>query len=173
MTKHIVHCRVCKEAFDAKEEDRDIEWVMPSRNWYYHKTCYTSWKECKDNKNEDDWILLIYDFIARDVKGEYSYMQCEAQRKKFVTARMTNKGIYYSLYWFYIVKKNRWNPDYGLGIIPHIYKDATNYWIRKESAKTGIVAQIERLAREKKETTPIEIKKKVRNRKKKVIKMPD
>ena len=37
MAKHIVICRCCKQKFDAQIEDKDKIWVMPSKNYYYHK----------------------------------------------------------------------------------------------------------------------------------------
>ena len=40
MAKHIVQCRICKEKFDTSQLIKDIDWVMPSKNWYYHKNCY-------------------------------------------------------------------------------------------------------------------------------------
>ena len=34
---HIVTCRICKAKIDT---DSSTNWVMPSKNYYYHKTCY-------------------------------------------------------------------------------------------------------------------------------------
>ena len=51
----MAQCRVCKELIDKTKDD----WVMPSRNYYYHKTCYDSWKKAKYS-NDDDYIDLIF-----------------------------------------------------------------------------------------------------------------
>ena len=45
MAKHLVICRACKERFDAQLAGADIEWVMPSKGWYYHKSCYENLKK--------------------------------------------------------------------------------------------------------------------------------
>ena len=171
MAAHFVHCRTCKLKFDAKVEEENIEWVRPSKNFYYHKKCYEEWK-ASDNKSDDDWVLMIYDFIARDLKGAYNWQMIEAQRTKFVAQRMTNKGIYYSLYWYFITKNSKWREEYGIGIVPSIYKEATSYWTDRESKKAGIVEQIEKLAREKMEADPIKIAP-TTSRKKKQIKAPE
>jgi hypothetical protein len=36
-------CRVCKEKIDKTKDD----WIMPSKNYYYHKSCYKSWKKAE------------------------------------------------------------------------------------------------------------------------------
>lgn len=156
MAPHLVHCRTCRAQFDAKADEENIEWLRPSKNFYYHKKCYEEWKSSA-NHTDEDWMLMIYDFIARDLKGSYNWGMIEAQRNKCIAQRMTNKGIYYSLYWYFITKNNKWKEEYGIGIVPSIYKEATSYWIDKEVKKTGIVEQIERLAREKMIQEPIKI----------------
>ena len=68
---NIVHCRVCKEEIDRNIDPDGKTWIMTSKNYFYHKTCYDSWKKAKYS-NDDDYIDLIYDFIARDLKVSYS-----------------------------------------------------------------------------------------------------
>ena len=79
---HNVMCRACKKYFDIDKTPRE-EWMMPSKNWYYHTQCYSDWKHNQD-ATDDDWSLLIYDFLARDLKVSYNYHMCEAQRQKFL-----------------------------------------------------------------------------------------
>lgn len=141
---HIVQCRTCKKYFDTEKIPKD-EWIMPSKNWYYHTRCYTDWKNNHDNATDDDWAMLIYDFLARDLKVSYNYHLCEAQRKKFLKEnRFTNKGIYFSLKYFYEIKHNSWDKgNGGIGIIPYIYKDATEYWTDLEWKRRGFMKAIE------------------------------
>lgn len=145
MAKHIVKCRVCKEKFDAQIEDENTLWVMPSRNFYYHKDCYEKWKQDKEG-NETNWVELIYDFIARDIKGKYNWHQIEKQRIKFLNEGMTNKGIYFALYWYFLLKKHTWIEKYGIGIVPSIYKQSTAYWVDKNKKSNAVMEQIEQLA---------------------------
>ena len=144
----IVHCRVCKGDIDRNADPDGNEWLMASKNYYYHKTCYESWKKGQMS-NDEDYVDLIYDFIARDLKVSYDYHMCEAQRKKYIKEnQMTNKGILFALKYFYEVKHGDWSKGHGgIGIIPFIYTDACAYWSALEHKTTGIIADIERQMR--------------------------
>lgn len=67
-------CRICKQEIDKELDD----WVMPSRNWYYHKICYENFKKEKEVKSDEDYIDLIFDYIARDLKVSYDYHKIKA-----------------------------------------------------------------------------------------------
>ena len=144
MAKHIVMCRICKKYFDTDILSPD-EWIMPSKNYYYHAKCYQDWKDTTTNKADDDWSMLIYDFLARDLKVSYNYHMCEAQRQKFIKEnKCTNKGIYFTLKYFYEVKHNSWDKgNGGIGIVPYVYKEATEYWTDQEWKKHGFMQAIE------------------------------
>lgn len=163
-------CRACRERFNPKEEEKDKSWVMPSKNWYYHKECYEDWRESKED-TEDNWIDLIYDLIARDLKGAYNWHQIESQRKKFVKQNMTNKGIYFTLYWYFYIKKRPWEGKYGIGIVPSIYQQATAYWVDKAQKRHGILDQIEELAKARKKEKVVvgEPRRKRRHQRKAVV----
>lgn len=157
---HIVKCRVCGNKFDAVEDEINKVWIMPSRNYYYHKDCYETWKQKDTPKEEADWELLIYDLLARDLQVKYNYHMIESQRKKFISQKnFTNKGIYYALYWHHIIRKQPWKEEYGIGIIANIYYNAANFWVGTESRSKGIVKQIENFAMEKRATYVIDAKK--------------
>jgi hypothetical protein len=70
---------------------------------------------------------------------------CEAQRKKFLKEnRFTNKGIYFTLKYFYEIKHNAWDKgNGGIGIVPYVYKEATEYWTDQEWKKRGFLKAIE------------------------------
>lgn len=154
---HKVKCRICGLEFDIDKIDQS-EWIQPTPRWYYHTRCYRDWKVSGDHTDED-WILLIYDFIARDLKKPYDYHVCEAQRKKYVSQnKFTNKGIYFALKYFYEVKNGDWEKSHNsIGIIPYIYKESCEYWIQLEMHKRGTMQEIERQVRER-ETLPIQIR---------------
>ena len=139
---HMVMCRVCHERFDCEKE----EFVMPSKNFYYHKKCYESWRASDLNNAEDEaWIDRIYDFIAHDLKQSYDWHKCEVQRERFTKQNgFTNKGIYFTLKYFYEIKGGDWKKGYeGIGIVPYIYKEATEYWVNRERRENGIMKAIE------------------------------
>ena len=47
-------CRVCKQVIDKSKDD----WILPSKNYYYHKTCYGKFKEGKEIKSDADYETL-------------------------------------------------------------------------------------------------------------------
>ena len=56
----MAHCRICKEEIDKEKDD----WIMPVKNWYYHRTCYETWKQSTPATDEE-YRAFIFDFIAR------------------------------------------------------------------------------------------------------------
>ena len=162
----IVHCRICKEPINKEKE---TDWINPVRNFYYHKSCYESWKN-SEPKDDESWIGFIYDFISRDLKVPYDYWICEAQRKKFLKDNMTNKGIFFALKYFYEVQHHDWNKGHGgIGIVPYIYTESCTYWANKERINRGLLQQIEEQMKESHDRGAKTIR---RKRKKKPIK-PD
>ena len=155
----IVHCRVCGGDIDRNIDLEGKEWIMASRNYFYHRKCYEDWKHAVPATDEE-YHDYIYDFISRDLKVPYDYHMCEAQRKKFLKEKMTNKGIFFALKYFYDIKHNDWDKGHGgIGIVPFIYTESCNYWVKREQQSAGTVAEIERQMREAAERTKIKIKK--------------
>lgn len=139
-----VHCRVCGGAINRDVEIENVDWIMPSRNYFYHKKCYEDWKSKEEREKDEFWIDMIYDYIARDLKIPYNYFMCEKQRMSFVKRRMTNKGIYFALKWFIEVKKGSMEKSNGgIGIIPYIYEESCNYWIGQEKKHKGFLEELE------------------------------
>ena len=145
-------CRICGATINPKKEIEGVDWCRPSVNYYYHVKCYEDWKVSKPSK-DDEWIPLIYDFLSRDLKVTYNYFLCETQRKKYIKEnKFTNKGIYFTLKYFYEIKKNQWDKGHGgIGIIPYTYKDSVNYWIEQEHKKRGFIEAIETQLKERSE----------------------
>lgn len=143
--KHIVKCRLCKQPFEAQPEGEGIIWVMPSKNWYYHKNCYDNWiKNVGDNVDEKDWPKYIYDFLKHTVQLDYDWYLCEAQRKKMLKENnFTNKGIYFALRYFYEIKHGDKEKSHGgIGIVPYIYGESAQYWIDREKKNKGTIENI-------------------------------
>lgn len=139
MAKHVVKCRYCGKQFDTNEE----EFVCPSRNFYYHVQCYAEFKQ-PGSKKEVKWDDLIYDFIAHDLKKSYDYFLCEAQRKKLLKAGCTDKGIYFALRYFYLIRNGDWEKgNGGIGIVEYIYEESAAYWAKVEQQRAGLLQAIE------------------------------
>lgn len=162
----MAECRICKQIIDKEKDD----WIMPSKNYYFHRKCYEDWKKSEPLVDEQ-WRSFIYDFISRDLKVPYNYHMCEAQINKFMKEhKMTMKGIYFTLKYFYGVKKHDWNKGHGgLGIVPYVYNEACSYWVAQEKLTKGIVADIERQMREATDRyKKVVVRKPVPNKKSKV-----
>ena len=98
---------------------------------------------------------------------KYDYYMCEAQRKKFISEnKMTNKGIFFTLKYFYDVKGGSWDRSHGgIGIVPFIYNEACNYWVKKEKSDNGIIARIEQQIKEARQRDKKIVRKKGRKQK--------
>lgn len=169
MGKHIVHCRVCKEEIDINHE---TNWIQPSKRWYYHKECYHNWKNSNPSTDEE-WVALIYDYLARDLKVKYDYFLCEAQRKKFIkNHNCTSKGIFFALKYFYEVKGNSWDKGHGgIGIVPYVYRDSCLYWSNQERRSRGACDRIVQQTRQNIEKEKRTVKKQRKRKNNKALNM--
>ena len=142
-----VMCRACKGHFDRNKLIENVDWVMPSKNWYYHKQCYENWiansNNVKAQLEDESFIPFIYSFFSQDLKVSYDYLKCESQRKNFLKKRMTNKGIYFTLKYYYEILGNSWDKSQGgIGIVPYVYSDATQYWTERVAKDNDIMEKI-------------------------------
>ena len=143
-----VKCRVCKKTIDRNIEVEGTDWVQPSRNFYYHKSCYESFKNEKESNDSELWFDRIFDYFSHDLKIPYNFMKCRQQIKEYLKKGYTTKGIYFALKYFYEIKKG--DPEKcqgGIGIVPYIYNESAEYWtnqtFRNKEVLNNIIAQIE------------------------------
>ena len=141
-------CRVCHYPIDKTKEE-GVDWIQPSKGWYFHKDCYETWKATP--ATDDDWVDMIYDFLARDLKVKYEYHMCQAQIENFWKKKKINpKCIYFTLKYFYEIKGNSWDKGHGgIGIVPYVFDDAKAYWIAQERKKRGFMKELEEQAKER------------------------
>lgn len=148
MADKVYTCRKCHKQFTAKEEEREITWHARSRGYYYHMSCWNEYIQKDNDKNSDEWLDLIFDLITRELHGTYDYFKVKAQAEGFVNkGGFSMKGIYFTLYWFFIVHKGEYKPEYGIAIVPHVYEQSSAYWLEQESKRQGIMAEIEKIKR--------------------------
>lgn len=144
MAQHIVTCRVCREKFDTAT----AEWVMPSKNWYYHKKCYEDFgKKAVSIESEIDdnlWFDAGWRLLHKEHRLDLDFLKFNAQWQSFLTKKMTSKGIYFALRYFYNVKKgNGERAEGGIGIVPYIYDESCKYWINRNKIEADLVKKIE------------------------------
>ena len=160
MAKKIVHCRVCGEAFDRNSLIEGIDWIMPSKNYYYHKSCYENYQHSKTDihskLSDEKWFDVMWDYLRKDLKMELNYYKIKSQWDNFLGKKMTAKGIFFTLKYFYEIKKaDRTKSEYGIGIVPHIYNEGCSYWQERESREKGICTAIEQQMMERRKQKTI------------------
>jgi hypothetical protein len=136
---HKVKCFYCQEIFDA-----DIEpYEKVNARRYAHEECYFN-----NHKTDDDFIDLIYFYLKDEIfigleKAKNWWAVCDRQRKDFLAKNpeYSNEGIYYSLKYYYEVKRGSAVKSEGrIGIVPYVYEDAQDYFKGKE-LKNKILTQ--------------------------------
>ena len=140
---HIVTCRICKAKIDT---DSSTNWVMPSKNYYYHKTCYDDFGKKKGAIQEGDLMIELDDemWFTKDLKMIPTFYKLSSQWKSFIKKGMTAKGIYFTLRYFYEINKgDTKKSENGIGIVPFIYDEATCYWGERNQRDKGICDRIE------------------------------
>ena len=155
----LVECRICKSKdIDRNTQIEGVDWGGRWIIWNYNKSCYDNWKQSTPATDEE-YREFIFDFIARDLKVSYDYHMCKAQIDKFVKEnKMTVKGIFFALKYFYEIKGGDWNKGHGgIGIVPFIYNEACTYWYNREKKTKGVVAEIERQMRDAENRTKKEV----------------
>ena len=156
MAAHIVHCRVCKGKIDINSEQN---WCKPANRMYYHTSCYNDFakKNVKLENGEglsieaedDFWRTAVYDYFRKDLKISLNYPKFISQWNNFLKKGRTAKGIYFTLRYFYeIVKGDPKKSENGIGIVPHIYNEGTEYWGNRNQRDKGICARIEEQIRQ-------------------------
>ena len=148
----VVHCRLCGNDINKANVE---SWVMPSKNWYYHKECYETWakkkkgvNDLKHNADESVWKEAIYDYLKKDLKIDLDFSKFHSQFENFLAKGYTPKGIFFTLKYIYDIKKcDTTKAQGGIGLVSHLYNEGCNYWCKKEIENKGIcdriVAQLE------------------------------
>ena len=142
MAQHMVKCLFCGKMFDAQDDGKDKIWYKPRTNRYAHIECG---KEHEANKTQDEKDYeTLYKYVKEEQKDNFDYVKfqriVDTWKKEY---NYTYNGMYYTLIYFYEVKKNSKEKfrNGSIGIIPFCYKDAQKYYydiyIASQRAGTG------------------------------------
>lgn len=169
-----VHCRACGKAINRNLEVESIDWVMPSKNFFYHVKCYNDWAKKNDEvhavASKEEWYQALLYYLNHIIKAPIDYKKLKSQWNKYTSQKTkTPKGVYFAVKYFYEVQHgDKEKSQGGIGIISYIYEDSCRYWHEKEEKDEGIVARIEQQAaafvEQQKEQTIIKRQKKDRQR---------
>ena len=141
----LVKCRICGKPIDRNTASPD-EWIMPSRNFFYHSKCYSSWKSNMKDLADDlpNWESLLFDYIVHEMRQSYSFFQIHSQIGKFIKEnQFTGKGIYLTFRYLIEIKKLPYEEKYGIGAVKNYYWDAAKYWNERDSKQHDVLQLIE------------------------------
>jgi len=135
-TKKVI-CKYCKIPFYKEQE----EWIKISTR-YAHKACYEkAQKETLDLRKITDLVKDLY------APYEPNWATIGSQLKRYKDEGMTYEGIYHTLIYFFVIKKNDIHKSAGVGIVPYIYNKAKAYYKNTDNiyTKTAKVEKQEKL----------------------------
>lgn len=142
MAKHMVICPHCHEKFDANSE----EYVLISRR-YWHKHCREEF-EANQSKEEKD-LELLFKYCSELFGKEFNFPTTKRLIDKYHSEyQYTYSGILRTLKYWYEVKQHDTDKANGtIGIVPHQYQEAYNYyysiWLANQSNKPKILQNYE------------------------------
>lgn len=116
-----VECIYCKKPMHRIKDDC----VLVSNGKYAHKNCaeLESKRELTDQEKLDQYIMKLF-------KIEYVNPRIKKQISDYIVQyNFSYSGIMKALIYFFEIKGNPIEKaNNGIGIVPHIYKDAYNYY---------------------------------------------
>lgn len=148
-----VMCRACHERFNKNILIENVDWVMPSTNMYYHKSCYERWINQQSTLEADltneEWFEALKYYLNHIIKAPIDYKKLTSQWKNFLKQKKTAKGIYFTMRYYYdTMKGDKTKSQGGIGIVSLIYQDSCNYWQERFRHDATIIDKIEQQARE-------------------------
>lgn len=160
---HILKCKYCGETMDI-----DVVPVRKIGTRYAHLNCteYTL--------NQDAQREKLREYINLLFKGDVDWSRVGKQINMFNNQGYTLKGIYYTLQYLYVIKKEDIKKaNRGIGIIPYKYNEAREYYRREHNTYTIAKKVSENTIKVKTKTTSqiLISKKKEEEKKKKLLNM--
>ena len=114
-------CFWCHEAIYPYQSD--VMEMPQLKGKYVHRKC------AEIHPADEKEKLLVYLIQTYDLKEGYIIPKYMMQLQEYAkTYQFTYSGMLKTLQYWHEVKKQPFNPNYGLGIIPHLYNEARNYY---------------------------------------------
>jgi len=135
---HKVKCPVCEERFYKSE----VDYVKKGKR-YYHKECM---KKVEDTKDANSLVYKeeLFDIIKKIFNIEYPTPRIIKQVKSFKKKGYTYFGMQKTLEYFFILQNNSVKKARGgIGIIPYVYDEASDYYKKVKQSKESKNKEVE------------------------------
>lgn len=144
-------CQFCGEQVPTEE----IVFVEEKR---YHQNCA---KEFLDKKELEEKICELFHLKG---PGPRNYKLMNYYRKNL---GLTYKGMTRTLIYFFEVKKNdKSKANEGIGIVPHVYDEAKEYYRKQAAIEKRVIGQVRKnIIENQGKENAVEVKYKERKRK--------
>lgn len=154
MSQYSPQCRICHKKINKLIEVEGQDWIMPSKNYYYHAICYNNWAKKNDDihakATDEEWYQSLLYYLNHTIKAPIDYKKLGSQWNNFIKQKTkTAKGVYLAVKYFYEVQHGDKNKcQGGIGIVSYVYNDSCQYWRDREEKESGICARIEEQIKE-------------------------
>lgn len=130
---HLVKCTICGKQFDRDK----IQAVKAGARRYAHQVCFPEGEIVPLPNPIDEEQLKLEEYIMQLLGNSYNPARVKKQIKEYKeTYGYTYSGMLKTLIWFYEIKGNsKDKANGGIGIIPFVYQDASNYYYSMYLAK--------------------------------------
>ena len=160
--KHMVKCSICGITFDANTEP----FVKTSSTRYAHTKCSETKQEAmsqleKDKAALDEYIMKLFNI-------KYIDPRIRKQIKQYIEEyHYTYSGILKALIYHYEIRGGEKEKANGaIGIVPHVYQKAYNYYYALwEAQQRNSDKQIELYIPKEKEITILNTRRKIKTKK--------
>lgn len=123
-----VKCPECGKTNSNREDT-----VLHKKRYYCKGECIDSKLEDEENKSESnaDWVILyeyIVEMFGHKPDGRMFKQLGEYRKPPY---EYTNLGMYLTLKYFFDTKEHKTIQGTGLGIIPYVYEEAKQNYIKQ------------------------------------------
>jgi hypothetical protein len=116
----MVKCPYCEQKLD-KDEAHEY------KKKYYHVRCFNEWQQEKEHRQQ------LIDYICSTFRIDVPTGMILKQIKDFQTDyKYKLKGMELALRYFHETLGNQVQQGSGIGIIPFVYEDAKNHYIKQQ-----------------------------------------
>lgn len=127
-----IKCSKCGQLFDIGHDDPKAYWVG---NGYACPNCLKRKKKVQ-NMSDDELIAEIHSFAKKILGDTYIKSKVDKQIKENLADGRKLTGILGTLkYWYEIRDNDIENANGGIGIVPYVYQEASEYWQRIKNSK--------------------------------------